>query len=29
MGLCRYIPQHQDNDAFSADEAFSLPGALL
>lgn len=29
MGLCRYIPRHQDNDAFSEDEIFSLPGALL
>jgi len=28
MGLCRYQPRHQDNDAFSEDEIFSLPGAL-
>jgi hypothetical protein len=28
MGLCRYIPRHQDNDKFSEDEIFSLPGAL-
>jgi len=28
MGLCRYVPRHQDNDAFSEDEIFSLPGAL-
>jgi hypothetical protein len=29
MGLCRYVPRYQDNDEFSEDEAFSLPGALL
>ena len=29
MGLLRYSPRHQDNDAFSEDEIFSLPGALL
>ncbi len=29
MGLCRYTPRYQDNDAMSEDEAFSLPGALL
>jgi hypothetical protein len=28
LGLCRYIPRHQDNDALSEDEVFSLPGAL-
>jgi len=28
MGLCRYLPRHQDNDNFSEDEIFSLPGAL-
>jgi hypothetical protein len=28
MGFCRYLPLHQDNEAFSEDEAFSLPGAL-
>lgn len=29
MGLCRYTPRLQDNDAYSEDEIFSLPGALL
>jgi hypothetical protein len=29
MGLLRYLPRHQDNEAFSEDEIFSLPGALL
>jgi hypothetical protein len=29
MGLCRYTPRLQDNDACSDDEIFSLPGALL
>lgn len=29
MGLLRYIPRYQDNDDFSEDEIFSLPGALL
>lgn len=29
MGLCRYTPRLQDNDACSEDEIFSLPGALL
>ena len=29
MGLCRYTPRLQDNDAHSEDEIFSLPGALL
>jgi hypothetical protein len=28
MGLCRYIPRHQDNDRPTEDEVFSLPGAL-
>ena len=28
MGLCRYLPRQQDNDVFSEDEIFSLPGAL-
>jgi hypothetical protein len=28
MGLCRYTPRVQDNDVFSEDEVFSLPGAL-
>jgi hypothetical protein len=28
MGLCRYQPRHQDNDALSEDELLSLPGAL-
>ncbi len=29
MGLCRYTPRLQDNDSYSEDEIFSLPGALL
>lgn len=29
MGLCRFTPRYQDNDEFTEDEAFSLPGALL
>ncbi len=29
LGICRYFPLHQDNDAVSEDEMFSLPGALL
>jgi hypothetical protein len=28
MGVCRYTPRIQDNEAFSEDEVFSLPGAL-
>jgi hypothetical protein len=29
MGLLRYLPRYQDNEAVSEDEIFSLPGALL
>jgi hypothetical protein len=29
MGLLRYTPRYQDNDACSEDEILSLPGALL
>jgi hypothetical protein len=29
MALCRFTPRYQDNEEFSENEAFSLPGALL